>query len=262
MLAPLSKFDRDSTFPYLGDVGRGGSSRWPLGAPVLGLAWVGAIIAAVVVVFSVAPANVSAASGTITGTVYEDFNGDGNKSTQSFYLDADVGVAGVAVKAYDSTGALVASTTSASDGTYTLTIANAATTAVRVEFDTPAGYASSPTDQSVTPFTGANSSTRPGPIQFTIVPDTNVNYALIRPETFYSGNDSIGAVQMWQGARSLAPANDAIWMSNMALAAPTNNIAENGEVGGLWGLAWNYTNQRLWGSAVIRRAAGLGREGL
>ena len=64
----------------------------------------------------------SAASGSVTGWAFEDFNDNGYMDLiapaagQTTYQATDTGVAGVAVKATDSTGAVVGTATTASDG--------------------------------------------------------------------------------------------------------------------------------------------------
>ena len=76
----------------------------------------------------------AAATGTVTGTVFNDKNSNGaNDGT-------DAGVSGVVVSAYDSSGAQVGTTTTSGDGTYSLNVSSSATNNVRIEFTTPNGY--------------------------------------------------------------------------------------------------------------------------
>ena len=103
-----------------------------------------------------------AATGTVTGTVFNDKNSNGTND------GSDAGVSGVVVTAYDSTGAQVGTATSAGDGTYSLTVSSSATAYVRSEFTTPNGYESS--------FQGAGNGTS---IQFVSLPATNVNYGVL-----------------------------------------------------------------------------------
>ena len=64
----------------------------------------------------------SADPGVVTGTVFRDFNSDGfmNTSATVALPAIDVGMGGVTVRAFDSTGAQVATATTAANGTYTL----------------------------------------------------------------------------------------------------------------------------------------------
>jgi uncharacterized repeat protein (TIGR01451 family) len=84
----------------------------------------------------------AAVSGTVTGTVFRDFNGNGTFDTAVNATSAtDVGVGGAAVRAFDDTGALVGTATSANDGTYSLAYAGTGTSPqVRVQLTMPAGY--------------------------------------------------------------------------------------------------------------------------
>ncbi|MFM8387797.1 MAG: SdrD B-like domain-containing protein, partial [Actinomycetota bacterium] len=228
----------------------------------------GAYAATLFVVFAVASAGlavvpareVSAASGTISGTVYQDYNADGSLDVATTVNPADTGVGGVRVRAYDSTGALVGVATTASNGTYSLAVSNAATTAVRIEFDTPEGFVESP---SMTPTTGSNNSSRPTAIQFTVVPDSGINFSIAKPDEYLLGtSDRIVGVTFQKGPSTYNSLSDTIASTTWSLASPTWNLANWGETGALWGLAWNRTTKRLWSSAVIRRGSGLGPKGI
>ena len=88
------------------------------------------------------------ASGTITGVVFEDFNGNGTRDTTTTVpsdgagttqVAVDRGRAGVTVSVYDSAGAPQGSTTTGTTGAYSLSAAG--TGPYRVEFTNfPAGY--------------------------------------------------------------------------------------------------------------------------
>lgn len=74
----------------------------------------------------VPPGAALAAPNEINGTVFLDFNGNGQRGA------SDTGVAGVTVTAYDTGGIQVNSTITLADGTYTLSVPDG--TEVRVEF--------------------------------------------------------------------------------------------------------------------------------
>lgn len=85
----------------------------------------------------------ASATGSITGRVFQDFNGNGTYDTSGGTTAApeavDAGVQSVTVTAYDSAGASQGTATTAADGTYTLVAGG--TGPYRVEFTTlPAGY--------------------------------------------------------------------------------------------------------------------------
>ncbi len=88
-------------------------------------------------------------AGTITGTVFQDYNANGTRDASatlpnaggegSLALPTDRGVSGVTVTAYDSAGATVGTTTSDAAGAYSL--AATGTGPYRVEFtNLPAGF--------------------------------------------------------------------------------------------------------------------------
>ena len=84
------------------------------------------------------------AGAAITGTAFMDYDSNGTNDVGGFVSGSsvkatDVGVAGVTVNAYDSTGTRVSTTTTAADGTYTV-CSSGCTGTVRLEFSVPAGY--------------------------------------------------------------------------------------------------------------------------
>ena len=119
----------------------------------------------------VAISDTQAASGAISGTVFNDKNSNGvNDGT-------DAGVSGVVVTAYDSTGAQVGTATSAGDGTYSLSVSSSETADVRIEFTTPNGYESS--------FQGAGNGTS---VQFVSLPASNVDFGVLVLGNFCQDN--------------------------------------------------------------------------
>ena len=116
--------------------------------------------------------------GTVTGTVYRDFNSNGTMDTGNSARSGvpnDVGLAGVTVAAYDRDGDPVGTATSGADGTYTLTVAGAASTALRLEFGSL-----SPFDPA---FAGAGNGTS---VQFVQVGATGVDYAVNAADEYTS----------------------------------------------------------------------------
>lgn len=133
---------------------------------------------------------VTAATGVVTGTVFQDFNSNGVRDTTIAMGQAvDTGVVGIVVRAFDSTGAEVGSTTTSANGTYSLSVTNTASTALRIEFSIPTGVpAFEGLQSSFTTTTGASGSTRGSSIQFASVGDTGVNYAVNRPGDYCQNN--------------------------------------------------------------------------
>lgn len=207
--------------------------------------------------------HVRAASGSISGRVFLDGGADGVMN------GSDVGIGGLVIRAFDSTGTEVGSATTAltgsTVGTYSINISSASTDAIRIEFPTPAGYQStlvSGTD------TGSN-------IQFVQIGATNVNYAFFAPSDYCQATMSLASVCINQGSKDLSPSDRTVGLSSYEppstgtpkvavdqTAAAVTTISEKGNVGATWGLGWQKTNRLLWNSAVIRRHAGLGPKGI
>ena len=157
------------------------------GTAVVGLAGSGGVASA-------------ATNGTVTGKVFLDKDSDGAIDT------GEGGVASVEVKAYDSAGTAVGTATTGSDGTYSLTVANSASTQVRIEFSTPNGYQSS--------FAGTDSGTS---IQFVTVPATSVDYGVLIPGNYCADNvvDPMVATNCQSpGKASTTSANNKLKLAN------------------------------------------------
>lgn len=212
-------------------------------------------IAALVPVVAGTPAAVSATTSTVSGRVFNDFDVNGTQrltDDTTNFLKAEPGVAGVVVRAFDSTGALVGTATTASNGDYTLTTTNATTTAVRVEFTVPDGYEPS--------FAAAAGSS----VQFVTLPATGVTLGIQIPADHCQGKPLIAGVCMVAGSRQVSGPT----IRTEPFYAPThsfNNIARNEGVsgtGGTWGLALHRPTRQVWTSAFVRRTVSLGPEGL
>ena len=74
-------------------------------------------------------ASLSSLKAQVTGTIFRDFNGNGTQQTVAPTIEP--GIAGVTVNAYNSADALLATTTTAANGTYTLAVG---TSSVRIAY--------------------------------------------------------------------------------------------------------------------------------
>lgn len=195
----------------------------------------------------VAIGEAQAASGTVTGTVFNDKDSNGTNG------GADVGVSGVVVSAYDSSGAQVGTATTTSNGTYSLSIASSTNSNVRVEFTTPSGYEPS--------FQGANNATS---IQFVTIPATNVDYAVIVPGTgaYCEANPDFGAICIRPGTTSSQSSTSSSVTQSGWKGNSTQRLTQNAHTGSLWGMAFDAKNQHVYASAVLRRHSGLGPRGI
>jgi hypothetical protein len=124
-------------------------------------------------------------SGTVTGEAFRDYNANGQMDTAVTTTTAtDIGVAGVTVTAYDSTNAVVGTTTTAADGSYTLNFANSASTQVRVQFSVPSYLNVGPEG------TGSTGVQSGGQVQFVSSGGT-ANLGLVAPGDYCGANPTI-----------------------------------------------------------------------
>jgi len=193
----------------------------------------------------------AAVSGSLTGLVFHDYNVDGARQVDPPANFTEAGIGGVVVSAYDSTGALVATTTSAANGTYTLLITSAATNDVRVEFDTPAGYQPS--------FVGSGAGVS---VQFTTVAATNVNYAVQIADEFCQANPTIMSTCFYPGGLQFNPTLGSLRSTTWTGRTAADTRLEKQATGSLWGVAVRRTTGLVFPSAAIRRPSALGPEGL
>ena len=218
------------------------------------------------------------AAGTITGVVFEDFNGNGTRDTTTTVPNAggpsgvtstaiDRGVAGIAVTVYDSVGTVRGNATTDSVGAYS--IAATGIGPYRVEFTSlPAGYHPSAFAGGAT----GNGST----VQF--VPDGNsgnVNLGILDPASFCQNNPTIytscfvfdeqvsgpnNALPVLidfpytAGANTVTPA-DFFQPSGHNLMVPANGV------GTVFGLAHRRATNTIYAAAFMKRHAGYGPNG-
>ena len=120
--------------------------RRSLRAAIMIMAPLGLLCGSLMVLGVPESASAGTVTGTVTGMVFRDYNSSGVDYTTATAADpaVDVGVPGAVVTAFDSTDTQVGTATSASDGTYSLSISGAASDAIRLEFTPPTGFFSGP----------------------------------------------------------------------------------------------------------------------
>ncbi|MFN0109510.1 MAG: SdrD B-like domain-containing protein [Blastocatellia bacterium] len=220
-----------------------------------------------------------ALSGTISGTVFRDFNADGVQNS----VTAEIGVGGITVTAYDSAGVVRGSATSfayqcigagnphasctgvgtPAIGSYSISATG--TGPYRVEFTTlPSGSFSGPigTDSSST-------------IQF--VPDgnsSNVDLGINYSEDYSEANpnwiiscftNGVPTHSSNSGSTALAqfPYNSALGGSGQDSPAPGYvNAGTMETMGPVWATAWNRQTQTIYAGALLKRHSGLGPNGI
>jgi len=223
------------------------------------------VVASVVFVAAqpVATSVVSAAgstTGTVAGRVYQDYNSNGAyDTTAGTGLAVDVGIQSVTVRAFDADGDLVGTATTAADGTYTINVTGAKSTAIRVEFDTPSGYSPS--------FVGSGNGSS---VQFVTMNATNINYGVNVPGDYCQNNPDLAITcfrngYVTAGGDSMA-ATDAVKLFNSTASGTAPTVYQGAsklEVGAVYGQAYNNsgTTKYLYSAAYIKRHVGLGSGG-
>ncbi|MCW5967690.1 MAG: DUF11 domain-containing protein [Blastocatellales bacterium] len=218
----------------------------------------------------------AAATGTISGVVFHDYNNNGVQDTSAVIVNTgngnvavavDSGVPGVTVTAYTSANAVAGAAVTGANGTYSINTAGS-TGPYRVEFtNLPAGF--------VPGRFGANSGTT---VQF--VPDgnsNNISTALVIPEDFSQNNPTL-AIPCYVGGPHAGNNGPAIvafpYTSGSArttgdgpfpdfdIGMPPKAIyATTAQVGATWGVAWARGTRRLYASSFMKKYSDFGPSG-
>ena len=228
----------------------------------------------VFIIGSLAGLKVSAV-GTITGTVFQDFNGNGNFDTTGGTAAApeavDVGVIGVTVTAYDSNGTAQGTTMTLADGTYSLNATG--TGPYRLEFSPlPAGF--QPSARNDNSLIGGTATSTGSAVQFVADGNTaNVNLAINRPEEFCQNNPGLVACRYNLGAQNGTYAGNPVFQNfaynsgtvynDTTLANYDNPTTHTlnvtaGSVGSVFGAAYLRSTKRLYAAAYYKRYSGFG----
>ena len=227
------------------------------------------------------------AAGTMTGRVFQDFNGNGTYETTTTIANngagtvgvaIDRGVAGVTVTAYDPAGVSRGTATTAADGTYTL--AATGTGPYRIEFTTlPSGYfASARSTDSVLGGAATNSGST---VQFVNNANTaNINLAVNHPSDYSQNNPEVVASMYSSGDQITGVNNGLPVLVSFPYSSGSNDVstaaaAEAGydlpsanplelaanEVGTTYGLAYARRSRLIYSAAFFKRHAGFGPGG-
>ncbi len=210
-------------------------------------------------------------AGTISGRVYQDFNGNGAYDTTSGLNSIDVGVAGVTVSAYDQNGVARGSTTSAANGTFSL--AATGTGPYRIEFTTlPAGH--TPSARSTDSVLGGTATNAGSTVQFVNDLNTsNVNLALTRAEDYCQDNPTIVVPRYAQGASNGTysanavlydfPYNAGTTYTDTTVANYDNPLTHSltttaATIGTINSIAYNRVTNRLYAASYFKKHSGFG----
>ncbi len=227
-------------------------------------------------------------AGTITGRVFQDFNGNGtmdtaltvtNNGSGTIASPIDLGVAGIEVRAYDAAGANVTSgsvVTTNATGDYSITTTGVATGPYRVEFtNLPTGY--QPSARSTDSVNGGTATNSGSTVQFiTTTPATGVNLAINYPTDYSQSNPEIVASMYAAGDQLAAPNNALPVIVSFPYAAGSVNggteaqfglpaanplSLQADEVGTTFGLAYARRTRLVYAASFFKRHAGFGPGG-
>lgn len=193
-------------------------------------------------------------AGTISGTVFDDYNGNGTKDT------GEPGLSGATVTATDNLGN---SRTAVSDSVGNYTLASLAGSTARIEFSTPPSQSGNPSGV-YAPTVAGNTS-----VQFLSLTGnlTGVNAGFINLTDYCKNNQSL-AVPCWTFGAYNHPTvtNEPVLVSTpyngTAVRSNQTYLANSGQLGSTWGLAFQESTGLLFSSAVLRRHTDTGPRGL
>lgn len=198
-----------------------------------------------------------ASNAQIRGLVFKDYNANGLRDSSATLFEPRV--AGITIKVYDSLDALLASTTSLANGTYSFTSGQVGTgRALRVEF----------TGLPFFMYQGASGGTS---VQFvtsgTSTAATTVNYGMNNPDDFCHNNPLVIVPRNFVGPKSVTGKSlEGVYYNTAGGTAgspePTQQqLADNSLTGATWGLAYSRKNKMIYNSAVVRNYMGTGAGG-
>lgn len=224
-------------------------------------------------------------TGAISGTVFQDFNGNGvfntntnitNDGSGTIGVAIDRGVSGVTVSAYDAAGVLRGTAATGSNGVYNLTAAG--TGPYRIEFtNLPTGFR--PSARSADSVNGSAATDSGSTVQF--VPDGttgNVNLAINYPTEYTQDNPQVVASLYKSGDQGTGATNFPVLRSFPYSAGSSDTAAGASialydapaanplsiqaiDLGTTYGLAYARTSRLLYAGAYFKRHAGFGPGG-
>ncbi len=237
----------------------------------------------IAVSFAVQAPVASAAPGDCIGTVFRDHNANGvydlradgtTVSDAGDPITDEPGEAGITVTAYDDTGAVVGTATTAVDGTFDLSTSVAAGTPIRIEFTWPG------MDWL---FSGPNGPDNMSSVQFAAAGACDLTFGVMNPGDYcqsdvflstscYDLGTSVGSTSPalaaarydWGATEGPFPDGSGIAHTHVDPAgdpAPPVKLAENQEIGTTWGQAWNSSTENLLLGAYMKASVDFGPGG-
>ena len=210
-------------------------------------------------------AGAAPSSGSVAGSVFEDYNANGSDDAGSAAAATasatDVGVGNASVTVTDSTGATVGTATTDTGGLFTVSVAGAATTEVRVEVTPPTGYTAGPH--------GADSASTVQFVTLGSAAASAVDVALVRQGDYSQATppllnvEQVGAIGAGGVGGLLTQNQPSLVRSAYADRGVTTTTTEAtaAQTGSIWGAA-SLHQDYAFTTAFLRRHAVLGSGGL
>ncbi len=187
-------------------------------------------------------------NNNIGGTIFLDANSNGIGDEE-----AETGIKGVSIAAYDNDGNIVNQTTSDKDGKYVLLVPNGEK--VRVEFtNLPFGYYPS--------FEGNDNATS---VQFVQSPTCTADFGVVNESTYCEDNPKIALPCFVSGDPLLGGDivnRDAFVALNYDGSGSVAHLAVASEVGATWGMTYDRRSESAFISSFIKRHSGFGPLGI
>ncbi|MDH2413348.1 SdrD B-like domain-containing protein [Nocardioides sp. CER19] len=215
-----------------------------------------------------------AAPGTVSGLVFQDFNGNGTRDpgNTASGVQTDTGFPGVTVTAYGPHNEVVGTDVSGADGTYSIDTSSVADgTPLRIEFsDANGGTAAQLPREFQSSFSGEDNGTS---VRFVDAGAENVDFGVLEPEDYADDNAPIMTAIQYAGLRSAPNAAGLPALVANPWVVPANDpavgnypgrvdLATYGEVGSIWGDAFDRPQNAAYAAATYKRLSELGPLGL
>ena len=193
-----------------------------------------------------------------SGTVFRDFNSNGVRDA------GEPLVAGIKVNAYNTSGALCASTTSAGGTTApNYTLPTTCSGQVRVEFEIPSTSTNVVGPLASIDYPSASIAGNGTSVQFVNSGATNVNFAVNAPSDYCNTDPKVVTNCYVQGNNTGTEDVIVSFPYSSTGDAPTvTHSATANKVGTTWGLAYNKNTKLTFASAFVKRHSGLGTGGI
>jgi hypothetical protein len=185
----------------------------------------------------------------VSGIVFRDFNGSGAKDNSATFNEPFL--AGVTVKAYDASDALVGTATTSAAGAYSFT---GLTLPLRIEFTgLPTGF-----------YTGPKGAANATSVQFYTATSTTADFAANYPDEYSQATPSIAIVTqnpnvlgtgVTNAIKTLPYGNTGDITTDLVNLNSSINPAAGVAMGSLWGMAYQPSQDRLYTAAFMRRHA-------